>query len=115
MHRKIGQPCLFVTGQVLRSHPGRGVDSIQHLVTIGRVPDCGGDGCVEVVDALLLGDAKRQGHGCTDALIPASLIEPSGSISSLSRLGSLTACAGSGGPPAATSTIWSCAELDPMS
>jgi hypothetical protein len=27
----------------------------------------------------------------------------------------LTACAGSGGPPAVTSTIWSCTAFEPMS
>jgi hypothetical protein len=47
--------------------------------------------------------------------IPGSLSVPSGDSSSASNVGSFTACAGSGGAPAETSTTCSWAEFDPMS
>src|SRR4051812_15567753 len=47
--------------------------------------------------------------------IPAWPMDPSASISLPSRVGALTAWAGSGGPPAVTSTICNCAALEPIS
>lgn len=51
----------------------------------------------------------------TARLTPSSAIAPVSSICSARRVGSFTASAGNGGAPGWASTIWSCAEFEPMS